>query len=328
MRKTTAATLSAIASFILLLCIAFTVVQIQAMDTVFYEKEFMKLNLGTSMGMTLGDLGESIRALTEYMSGVRDSIAVTVTVNGAQTTMYALEVEVVHMEEVRTVWRWFCNARNIALLLAALLYMLSVIWDRDQLLRTACVGYLWALGIFLFTLAFAGTWASLSFDSFWTSFHRLIFPNSENWLLPASSRMIQMLPSQLFFDLILRCGLYIMAVSFGIGAVAVLLLVLRHRKLKATSPEKPQTVTLSDKEKKTLLEGPDLLTVHKKQNMTVSQRKKLNEELEQERLKKQAEAEFGKKAAPAEEEQTRENARVKIEFAPYEKKEDEDEDED
>lgn len=319
MRKTIAITLLALGLFIFLFCAAFTIVQLTAAETAWFEEEFNKLSLAPEMGMTLGDLGASVRTLVDYMNGKIETIDVLVTVNGQQVRMYDLDIEIIHMQEVRDLWQWFTGARNVGVLLSVVLCLLGVILDGKDAVRNACLGYFWALGLFLVLVAFGGTWAAISFDSFWTAFHRIIFPNSENWLLPANSRMIQMLPSQLFRDLVMRMGGRMLLVFLLLALVAVAVLVLqRRRQRKLEAQMNPENRPKTPEEELADVKGPDLLIVHKKANMTVTERRKLNEELER---KKQAlttpdegiEADFRDAALD-----TPVESRKKIEFAPVE----------
>ena len=278
MRKTLATTFLALGLLVLLFAGAFTVVQLTASDTAWFEEEFTKLSLADSMGMTLGDLGAGIRTLVNYLDGKVETIDVLVTVNGQQVRMFDLDIEITHMQEVRDLWQWFVAARNVGMLLAILLCLMGVVMDGKDALRNACVGYFWALGFFLVLVAFAGTWAAISFDSFWTAFHRIIFPNSENWLLPGNSRMIQMLPGELFHDLVVRMGGRMLLLFLPVGGLCVLALVLQSRKQRAVDPwaakaNRPKT----PQEELAAIQGPDLVAVHKKANMTVSERRKLNE---------------------------------------------------
>ena len=317
MRKTLATTFLALGLFLFLLCAAFTVVQLTASETAWFEEEFTKLSLADTMGMTLGDLGASIRTLVDYLNGKEDTIDVLVTVGGQQVRMFNLDIEIIHMKEVRDLWQWFIGARNVGLLLALVLCLAGVVLEGKDALRNACMGYFWALGLFLVLVAFAGTWAAINFDSFWTAFHRLIFPSSENWLLPSSSRMIQMLPSELFHDLVMRMGGRMLILFRPVAVLCAVLLMLRQRKLRVVDPwvnqeDWPKT----PQEELAAIQGPDLLTVHKKVNMTVSERRKLNAAEEKAKQAIDApdeavEAEFRDAAldAPLE-------SRKKIEFAP------------
>lgn len=317
MNRTISTTILAVAAFVLIFCIAFTVIQSTCSDFGFFEREFIKLGLDSSMNMTVGDISKGLQALVDYMNGKVDSIDVDVMINGVLTPMYALDIEHIHMEEVREVWQGFETARTLGFLAAALLALLAVMTDNQNTLRNAAVGYLWALGAALVLCLFAGVWVATSFNSFWTQFHRLIFPNSENWLLPASSRMIQMLPGDLFQDLVIRCGLVIILILVILGAGAVAALVIPKKKMAAkvqakAAPEEKKTET------QTLVqEGPDLVLMHKLLNMSVTRRRKAVEELTLQKL--QAEAEAKKQAEQNGEDSIREeNARVKIAFAAYE----------
>ncbi len=317
MRKTLATTLLALGFLALIFCAAFTVVQLTAAETGWFEEEFTKLSLAESMGMTLGDLGASVRTLVDYMNGKTETIDVLVTVNGQQIRMSNRAVEIIHMQEVRDLWQWFESARNTGLLLGLGVCLLGVILDGKDTLRNACKGYFWALGLFLVLIAFAGTWAAINFDSFWTAFHRLVFPNSDNWLLPSNSRMIQMLPGELFHDLVLRMGGRMLILFLGLAVVCAVVLALQQRRQQPVDPwadraNRPKT----PEEELAAVQGPDLLFVHKKANMTVSERRKLNEKLEKERQAlgtpdEAAAADFRDAAldAPLE-------SRKKIEFAP------------
>ena len=282
MRKTLATTSLALGLLLLLLCAAFTVVQLTTAETAWFEQEFTKLSLAENTGMTLGDLGAGIRTLVDYLNGRTETIDVLVTVNGQQVRMFDLDIEITHLREVRDRWQWFVGVRNVGLLGALVLCLLGVIMDGKDALRNACMGYFWALGLFLVLVAFAGTWAAINFDSFWSAFHRVIFPDSDNWLLPANSRMIQMLPSELFHDLVLRMGGRMLLLFLPVAGLCVVLLLLQQRKQRIVDPwaaqeNRPKT----PQEELADIQGPDLLTVHKKANMTVSERRKLNEAQEQ-----------------------------------------------
>ena len=327
MRKTVAITCLALGFLILILVTAFTVVQLTASETGWFEQEFSDLSLAEGMGMTLGDLGASIRTLVNYMNGQTETIDVLVTVDGQQVRMFDLDIEIVHMREVRDLWQWFISARNVGMLLGVVLCLLGVILDGKDAVRNACLGYFWALGLFLVVVTFTGTWAAISFDSFWTFFHRIVFPNSENWLLPPESRMIQMLPAQLFKDLVMRMGGWMLLIFLLAAVAAGLVLVFRQRKQEVVDPwaakaDKPKT----PEEELAAVQGPDLLTVHKKANMTVSQRRKLNEKLKKEKQAIGAPdeamaAEFRDAALD-----TPEESRQRIEFAPFEGQQPEEDD--
>lgn len=323
MKKSISTAMMALAALVLIFCIAFTVVQLSCSNFGFFEEEFIKLGLDTTMHMTVGDISKGLQALVEYMNGKVDTIDVNVMIDGVVTPMYALDIEHIHMEEVREVWRAFDTARNLGFLVAALLVLGAFVTDGKHSLRNGAVGYLWALGTALVLCLFLGVWAGTSFNSFWTQFHKIIFPNSDNWLLPGSSRMIQMLPGDLFQDLVMHCGLIIILILVALGAGAVAALVVPKKK-----EEKNQAAADGDSKKAEahphVLEqnGPDLVLMHKLLNMSVSRRKKVEAELMLERAKAEEEAKKAGETGGEETAPTEENARVKIAFAAYEGEED------
>lgn len=284
MRKTLAITMLALGMFVFLLSAAFTVVQLTASETAWFEEEFAKLDLPQQMDMTPGDLGASIRTLISYLNGQTETIDVLVTINDQPIRMFDLDIEIIHMEEVRDLWQRCVALRNVGVLVAMIFALLGVVMEGRDALRNACMGYFWALGAFLVLVAFAGTWAAINFDSFWTFFHRIIFPTSENWLLPANSRMIQMLPSELFHDLVVRMGGRMLLLFLPVAGISALVLVLQQRKQRVVDPWAAKAKrTKTPKEQLAEIQGPDLLAVHKKANMSVTERRKLIEAQEKEK---------------------------------------------
>lgn len=323
MKKSISTAMMALAALVLIFCIAFTVVQLSCSNFGFFEEEFIKLGLDTTMHMTVGDISKGLQALVDYMNGKVDTIDVNVMIDGVVTPMYALDIEHIHMEEVREVWRAFDTARNLGFLVAALLVLGAFMADSKHPLHNGAVGYLWALGTALVLCLFLGVWAGTSFNSFWTQFHKIIFPNSDNWLLPGSSRMIQMLPGDLFQDLVMHCGLSIILILVALGAGAVVALVVPKKK-----EEKKQAAAGGDSKKAEAhphvpeQNGPDLVLMHKLLNMSVSRRKKVEAELMLERARAEEEAKKDGETGGEETAPTEENARVKIAFAAYEGEED------
>lgn len=282
MRKTTATLLAALAAFILIFCIAFTSVSLTANNFSFFESEFKELGIADSMGLSISDMSRAIQSMVGYMSGSLPSIDVDVMLNGERVPMFVLEVEHTHMAEVRTLWQRLTGARGICLLFAALLALASISIDKKDYKKNLCIGYLWGFGFFVLLFAFAGTWAGLNFNSFWTFFHGVIFPNSDTWLLPESSRMIQMLPEQLFADVTGRCALLMLLPSVLLAGLSVLGLFLLARKKEKESGVDTVIAAEAEEEDVMLSVGePDLIFVHKKANMPVSRRKQLVEEMEQ-----------------------------------------------
>lgn len=266
MRKTVSTVLSAVASFILILCIIFTCIGLVMNDDVFMESELKKTDTAKSMGMSVADQARALHRLTDFMQGRAESIDVEVTVNGELVPMYALEIEHTHMDEVQKVWLNMTAYRNMGLAIAVAFYILAMLAGGRGSISAFMRGYLFGLaGIALFG-AFIGTWAAADFSAFWTFFHKLIFPASSNWLLPIESRMIQMLPQEFFADVIVRICIFALAAIAVLGIGATITLIVNYKKKGKAEPVIEEPIEIIEPE------GPDLITEYKKRNLPVSKR--------------------------------------------------------
>ena len=126
------------------------------------------------------------------------------------------DYELLHMEDCRGLISLAGTIRNIAGGLA-LLGLLPLFFLNNKEDRQAfATGGLYALRILSGIAAGAALWATLDFDRFFTTFHRLAFTN-DLWLLsPRTDLLIRLMPERLFMDL----GLW------GLGAAGAWLLIL------------------------------------------------------------------------------------------------------
>lgn len=296
MRKAIATTLTAIAAFLLILCILFTCIQIAAGDTTFYEQEFKTLKLDEKTGLDISTLSAGIQRLIDYMYGRVDSIDLTVVKNGESMELYSLEIEHVHMVDVRALWQLCRTARNAGLVVAALLYMMGVLICPKDAGGVFGRGTLYGAAVFGFFAAFLGTWAGLNFTSFWTLVHRILFPGTDTWLLPGNSMMITMLPEELFSALVLRAVLYALAGLVVLLLVAILFARRSRRRsaIKYSEADLAAEQAIRDAQPKPVEDGPDLLAVHKRQNMPVRMRGRFDEAYEREKAIREDVETFGK----------------------------------
>lgn len=277
MKKTIATILSALAAFILILCIIFGSVTLVINDDTFLENQLQQLNTAPAMGMNMADQARALHIMIEYMCGRLDSLDCEVMVHGQKVQMFALEIEQVHMVEVQELYLKLRSYFVYAALITLLLIIICIIIAKKQALVAICRG--WLLGLALFTLiaAFVGTWAAGSFNAFWTFFHRIVFPGSENWLLPPESRMIGMLPLDFFSSVIARMCLYSLAALVVLLIAAITVIVVDHRR------RNPATIIEEPEEDEPIeIEGPDLLAKHQIFNSPISRDSKGESGKEQE----------------------------------------------
>ncbi len=202
----------------------------------FFLAEYEKLDHAKSMGMNTEELAAATVRMIDYMAGRADSIDIEVTVNGEKVSMFN-DRERAHMVDVRALYQGFRTFSYIALALFAAMLVLSsraVVYEKDgeqsSVRISGARAFLRASGLFLLLAAVLGAWVLIDFNSFWTSFHLLFFTN-DLWILdPATSRMINMMPLQLFYDIVLRfAGLFL---GVWAGCIVLSLLLLHREKRK------------------------------------------------------------------------------------------------
>ena len=131
------------------------------------------------------------------------------------------------MSDVRALYQ---RGRTIAygMLAAGTLFYAWVLFYK-KFRCEALKGYVRGNFLFLGILAMVGLYAALDFNTFWTTFHKILFTN-DLWLLnPKTDILIMMVPEQFFFDLVMRIALF----SFGMIGILLLGTVWWDKRLKA-----------------------------------------------------------------------------------------------
>ena len=151
-------------------------------------------------------LAEVAAHLTDYITGRKESFQLVMTLEGRETALFN-QREILHMADCRALILLdgrVCQAALAALALGtATAGGLSL--GRKQAARRAFArGGRAVYGGFLLLAAGLGLWAAVNFDGFFVTFHRAAFRN-DLWLLdPRTSRLIRLMPEQLFVYLGLR----------------------------------------------------------------------------------------------------------------------------
>ena len=167
----------------------------------FYQREYQKLETAEQIGMSSEDLQSATDALLGYLRGRREDLHVTAIIHGQQREVFN-QREILHMADVKTLYLWAMRIGNGLLILAVAFYLWAWISKRDK--SAILGGYLQGNYILLGLIAALGIYAALDFNSFWTGFHQIFFTN-DLWLLdPRTDILIQMVPEQFFFDLVMR----------------------------------------------------------------------------------------------------------------------------
>ena len=228
MKKVISVGLSTIASIIFILVVVFTMIGVVVNNETFINNEFTTLRIGEKMGIGNADLVRAMSRLVDYMEGDADDIRVTVTQNGEKVDMFSLEQENTHMQDVREIYLTIASYRDVGVLALLILFLFAAVADFHRAPQRLAQGYLSGAFVVLLIFGFLGTWAALDFSNFWTFFHEMLFWN-DLWLFDMTeSRMINMLPEEMFADIIKNVALYA-------GAVVALLIALSVFALVAAS---------------------------------------------------------------------------------------------
>ncbi len=225
MKKFLSVGMATIASILLILLIVFSVLSFVINDETFITNEFTALELSSKMGISNSDLVRAMVRLIDYMEGNADNIDVTVTENGKSVQMFDFEQEVAHMADVRTIYMTIASYRDTCALIMLVLFLFAAVISFREAPQRLSQGYLSGSFVILLFFGFLGTWAALDFSGFWTFFHQMLFWN-DLWLFNAQdSRMINMMPEQLFSDIIGRVFLYAGLLMLALILIAIFALV-------------------------------------------------------------------------------------------------------
>ncbi len=238
MRKFMSVTMATIASILLILILVFTSIGLVVDDQTFINNEFTKLAISAKMGISNTDLVTSFDRLVDYMQGDADNINIEVTIDGEKTQMFDYPQEAEHMADVRQIYMTIESYRDVGVLVMLILFLFAAVIHFRKAPQFLAQGYLSGSFVFLLIFGFLGTWAALDFSNFWTFFHQMLFWN-DLWLFDGTqSRMINMLPEQIFADIIARVGLYAGAVILALIVLSIVALVLSsegHKRRRAVA---------------------------------------------------------------------------------------------
>lgn len=197
----------------------------------FFEKEYAKLNTAESLQMSQDDLMMATTTLLDYLQEQRDDIDVEINISGNQVMAFN-EKEAIHMIDVRNLYQNALLVRSIAMVtsIIGLIYL----WFRQHktMFFHFSTTFIKVAIVFGFALGMLAVWAIADFNSFWTSFHEVLFTN-DLWLLdPRVDLMINLFPSAFFFSLVMKIVL-----SFGLifGAIMLACIIYLKRLFKKGS---------------------------------------------------------------------------------------------
>lgn len=193
--------IAGIFSICLIISVFVTAIDISCFNRSFYAREYTKLNTASDIGVSEEALDNMTDTLLDYLKDKRDDLGCVEEVNGIQREIFNKR-EKDHMIDVKNLYLSVIAIRNIA----AVVCILSLIY----LLYSHSAGVIPAVFkntgiVFAMVIAVLAIYAASDFDTFWTQFHHVFFPMNDLWLLdPRTDILIMMVPSEFFFDLVMK----------------------------------------------------------------------------------------------------------------------------
>lgn len=195
--------LFSISFFCLIISLLLTIIDINCFDESFYQKEYIKNNTTVETGMSEEDLWDTTEVLFDYLHDSRDDLNVQHEVNGTVREIFDSR-EKAHMVDVKNLYLNTIKVRNILAIVGIILFSISCLLSEKQYISNMYIGYKRSVAL-LFSIIFAILiYAAIDFNSFWIQFHYLFFTNDLFFLDPNTEILINMVPEQFFFDLVMR----------------------------------------------------------------------------------------------------------------------------
>lgn len=195
--------ISLISAIVLIMVILLTVVQQCVFDMDFFRSEYVKLDSTSVIGMSDQSLMQTTEALLAYIKGDRADLNIRAVINGQERPVFN-QREITHMADVQKLYTFSHTCRNAGVVLLLLLLISLRLLTGKKYYRVWAGAYLVGAVLFIGLFGFIGIAVSQDFLAFWDRFHTVIFTN-DLWLLdPATDVLIQMVPEQFFFDLVVR----------------------------------------------------------------------------------------------------------------------------
>lgn len=203
----TAGIIASLAVIIILLISAFQAAMYLNFDV--YQKEYEKYDVLSDLDMKMEDVMGVTEEMMAYLTGDRPELSVITTVEGQEQDFFN-EQDRFHMEEVQGLFIGGLRLRMIAasVLVVCIIFLMVMkanLWE----ILSKC--YQITLGSFMFLIALLGIAVARDFTAVFIKFHEIFFDN-DLWIFdPATDYMIRMLPEGLFFDMVVRIGVYFIA---------------------------------------------------------------------------------------------------------------------
>ncbi len=196
----------------------------------FINREMVKYDVASDTKMEEADLEALFDETLKYLEGRREDMVIDTVVGGVPREAFN-EQEKLHMVDVKGLFDagytiYYCAIGCCVIALAALL-----LWkdERRGLAKGYCGAVIAAFIVFFVLAVGLGSLFATDFDRYFVLFHEIFFDN-DLWLMdPKKCLMINMMPQNFFFDIVMKFGLMFLCAAF----LVITLCVIVRRRLKA-----------------------------------------------------------------------------------------------
>lgn len=197
-------------------------------DLSFFKKEYEKYSVLDSVHMEMDDLMDVTDHLLNYMIGREDNLVVETTINGQHREFFN-DREKTHMVDVRNLFIAGWNLRNICIVVLIVTLLLLILLNKKKTIEVLAKGFLIITLIIAVISAALGVMISRDFTSAFITFHRILFPQNEFWILdPKTDLLINIVPEGFFVDMALRIGMIFGVSIFALIIISLIVLWRKH----------------------------------------------------------------------------------------------------
>ncbi|MBS4535444.1 TIGR01906 family membrane protein [Clostridium sp. D2Q-14] len=188
----------------LIVTLLLTNVQISTFDRKFFQDKFEEYNISEVTKMEENTLMEVTDEMLKYLKGDRKDLIIEAKIDGRQELVFG-EREILHMVDVRNLFKKGFMIRNISLILVIVtLFLIVRFYIKDLYKILIIASIVPTLILFIF-----GILLSINFNKYFDIFHEILFTN-DLWLLnPDTDILIQMLPLDFFNSIAIKTLIYL-----------------------------------------------------------------------------------------------------------------------
>ncbi|MDR1793811.1 MAG: TIGR01906 family membrane protein [Erysipelotrichaceae bacterium] len=198
------------------------VIQVTVMDRGFYHDTQAKYQIERYTNLRPENMDKAMAALLDYIEDKRADLKLQLEFNDRGMQEVFNEKSILHMQDVKQLYQLLLV---VILTLAVIVTLMLVVFFFLKWLNRYWLGTSLLKGL-LITAALIGLLAlyiAVDFENFWTLFHKIAFSN-DLWLLDMNTDvLLQLVPLELFNDLVIKIVLRVFlfmsaqaAVGFGL----------------------------------------------------------------------------------------------------------------